>query len=211
MIGDFLSGSAAGFRHHQLDVCVSTNTECLNASENFDPGNLWITAETQTAARGSRGRSWASEPGNLFASLLLINPGDVKHLAELTFVASIAVRKAICDVIGEDNQRRIGLKWPNDVLLDGKKIAGILLESHSGTPPVKVVVGIGVNCKSSPEKVLYPATSISACGKNVEPLELFHGLADHFSDTLSLWDRGANFSAIREIWLGKCFRIGGTG
>jgi len=90
--------------------------------ERAEPGPLWITAETQSAGRGRRGRKWISVPGNLHASLLLIDPGPVRQWPQLSFVAALAVHDAVVEV-APDIRPMLELKWPNDLLLSGANSA----------------------------------------------------------------------------------------
>ncbi len=191
-----------------MDACASTNLECMRASEQYDPGNLWITATTQSAGKGSRGRSWTSQPGNLFASVLLVNPCEHSHMSDLTFVAAVTVRNVTESLFGQASDKQISLKWPNDVLLEQRKISGILLESSSGARSSKVVVGIGVNCSHYPQDTLFPATSLAKHGVKMESQELFARLAEEFANQLRVWDRGNNFGAIRNMWLKNAAGIG---
>lgn len=189
------------YRHIELDSTNSTNTECINHALDGDSGNLWITAKTQTEARGSRGRDWQSEEGNLFASLLLVEPAERGHavvLSGLTFVASLALLWSI-----KENTKDIDvkLKWPNDVLLNGKKCAGILLESQNINGATAVVIGIGVNCVSHPSNTNYPATNLEREGISLSAGQLFVSLATHMDGFLKQWDRGRNFGEIRNLWL----------
>ncbi|MEM9277820.1 MAG: biotin--[acetyl-CoA-carboxylase] ligase [Pseudomonadota bacterium] len=210
MIGQLLSGKSAGYRHLALDECASTNNECLTAAQNGEPGNLWITTASQTGGKGSRGRSWVSQTGNLFASLLLIDPCERECLSELTFVAAIAVRETLLEVIraGQGKEAGIELKWPNDVLVKGSKISGILLESTSSSTMNSVVIGIGINCRHHPKNTLYPSTDLAELGLSIEPQQLFVTLANKIADAISVWQRGSNFTAIRNQWLQHAAGLG---
>ncbi|MEM7067377.1 MAG: biotin--[acetyl-CoA-carboxylase] ligase [Pseudomonadota bacterium] len=208
MIGKFLSGLADGFRHQALEVCASTNTECLNAADVGDSGNLWITSKRQTGGKGSRGRSWTSEPGNLFTSLLLVDPCQPGHLAELTFVAAVAVGDTLNELLPDLPRKHVGLKWPNDVLVRGRKISGILLEGGTRNTMTHVAIGIGINCKSNPKDTIYPATCLSTEGSGIVPQDVFDTLAPNMAQILNLWDRGRNFEAVRSRWLQNAVGIG---
>ncbi len=152
-------------------MSTSTNTLCLEAAQNGDPGGLWITAGRQLQGRGSRGRQWVSEPGNLYASLLLRAPGSDEKLHTLTFVTSLAIRDAIY-ALPDAGFADVALKWPNDVLLNGKKTSGILLESHHVRDARFVIIGMGVNISHFPQDTLYPATSLQAEGINTNADDL---------------------------------------
>ena len=111
------------------EVLGSTNAEALRLAGQGERGPLWVTAARQTAGRGRRGRRWVSEPGNLYASLLITDAAPSPHLPELCFVVALAVRDAICSV-ASTLAPVLKLKWPNDLLLDGAKIVGILIEAE---------------------------------------------------------------------------------
>jgi BirA family biotin operon repressor/biotin-[acetyl-CoA-carboxylase] ligase len=123
--------SAAGVQLVAHDVLGSTNAEALRLARQGERGPLWITANRQTAGRGRRERSWISEPGNLYASLLLTAPSPAEHWPELSFVAALAIHDAIVEVAAE-LKSRLAIKWPNDLLLAGAKFAGILIEGEGG-------------------------------------------------------------------------------
>src|SRR3954468_15706790 len=149
--------SAAGVRLVSHEVLVSTNTEALTLARAGERGSLWVTAGGQSAGRGRRGRTWTSEPGNLFASLLLTEPAPPEHWSELSLVAALAIHDAIADLAPAARQR-LAIKCPNDLLLNGAKFAGILAEGEEAT----VVIGIGINCTSHPADTDFPATSLAA-------------------------------------------------
>ena len=174
-------------------VLGSTNTEALNLARQGERGPLWITAERQTAGRGRRGRAWISQPGNLYASLLLTAPAPVAHWPELSFVA-----------------RLLAIKWPNDLLLEGAKFAGILIEGEGGDggDGGAVAVGIGINCVSHPADTDYPATDLAAAGAPVSREKLFAVLSAKMLGRLAQWNRGDGFSTIRADWLARATGVG---
>lgn len=170
---------------------------------------LWVTATSQSTGKARRGRNWVSEPGNLYASLLLIDPAPMPQLATLPLVAALAVFRVLKPLVS-DSDDTIAIKWPNDILLNGAKINGILLESQSSIDgKTAVVVGCGINCQSHPHEVLYPTTSLAAAGVDVEPDRIFAGLAEEMAGMLAMWDRGHAFTAIREQWIDAAAGIGG--
>jgi BirA family biotin operon repressor/biotin-[acetyl-CoA-carboxylase] ligase len=198
----------AGVRHVAHDTLGSTNAEALTLARAGERGLLWVTAARQTAGRGRRGNVWTSEPGNLHASLLLTNAAPAPHLPELCFVAALAVKDAVCSV-APAVAAKLKLKWPNDLLLDGAKLAGILIEGESVGASSATVVGIGVNGAHHPTAMPYPATNLSAHGAKVAPEELFRELSGAMVIRLAQWDRGAGFAAIRAEWLMHASGIGG--
>lgn len=190
---------ATGFRQIELDETQSTNLECLERARAGDPGNLWITARKQTGGRARRGRSWVSEPGNLYASLLLIDPAPLDRLASLPLGVSLAVYDAIRRELPADVDVRI--KWPNDVLVDGRKVSGILLEGE--TLPHghhALVIGCGINIAHKPAETLYPVTCLAERGATCSPEILFARLYEAMEHMLSVWNRGEGTSKLVDQW-----------
>ncbi len=191
----------SGWRRLPLGDVGSTNSEALSLAKNGDPGRLWVTAERQLQGRGRHGRPWVSEAGNLYASLLLIDPAPKNALANLPLVAAVGVYEALRDYFSKTPQA-LAIKWPNDILVDGAKINGILLESALlPGGQLAVVIGCGINCIHHPGEARYPATDLAACGIEAGTEEVLGRLAGSMANILSLWDGGAGFSAVREKWL----------
>lgn len=163
---------------------------------------VWIWTAVQTAGRGRRGREWVAREGNFSATLLMRPDCDAGKGAELSFVAALA----LSDVLQAFSPvRPVELKWPNDVLFDDKKIAGILLEStaSAGAKLDWLSIGCGVNLTFHPEDMPYPATSLEAAG--IAPptsLEFLERLAAAFAKRYRNWiDEG--FPAVRAAWLDR--------
>lgn len=197
--------SGAGVRLLVCDTLDSTNAEALVRARRGERGPLWITAQRQGAGRGRRGRAWVSEPGNLYASLLLTDPAPPEHWAELSFVAALAVHDAVAGV-APGLKPRLGIKWPNDLLLSEAKFAGILIEGESGKNVA--VVGVGVNCASHPADTEYPATDLTAGGAAVAVEVLFAALSNAMLGRLAQWNGGEGFSTIRTDWLARAAGLG---
>ncbi len=202
------SAEATSWRVVRKPTTVSTNIDVLDLARLGDPGRVWVVAETQNGGRGRRGREWTSQPGNLYASALLIDPGVPPRLPELPFVAAVAAADAVAAIAC--GRKTPGIKWPNDVLIDGRKLAGILLES-TRTPSGRtaVAVGIGVNCRHHPFGTETPATDLLFEGIDASPERLFDALSDSFAARLDEWDEGRGFAAIRAAWLSRAVGIGG--
>ncbi len=198
----------AGVRHIAYDTLGSTNAEAMALARAGERGPLWITATCQSAGRGRHGRPWVSEPGNLFASLLLSDAAPAERAPELSFVSALAVRDAIA-LATPALAPQLTFKWPNDVLLAGEKVAGILIEGEaSRNEPATVVIGIGVNCASHPSASAFPATDLRAHGSAASPESLIAILSAAMLTRVAQWDRGAGFSAIRRDWLAAAQGIG---
>lgn len=198
----------SGVRLIVCDTLGSTNAEALACGRAGERGPLWITATRQTAGRGRRGNAWVSEPGNLYASLLLTDAAPPAHLPELCFVVALAVRDAVSSVALELSSK-LQLKWPNDLLLDGSKLAGILIEAESVGGKTVTAVGIGVNCVHHPTALAYPATSLAARGVTVALATLMAELSRAMEARLAQWNRGTGFAAIRAEWLSHAAGVGG--
>jgi BirA family biotin operon repressor/biotin-[acetyl-CoA-carboxylase] ligase len=195
------SGPPPGYRHIALEEVGSTNAYALELARAGEGGNLWVTAVRQSAGKGRRGRQWVSEPGNLYASLLLVDPAPVSRLGTLPLAAALGVYRALRPYFSRHPQA-LSIKWPNDILVDGHKICGILLESETlPVGHVAVVIGCGINCSTHPENPLYPTTDLAACGIEAGPDDVFPSLAIEMARVLTEWDRGKGFADIREAWL----------
>lgn len=191
--------------HASID---STNAEAHRLADAGERGPMWIWARRQTAGRGRRGRNWASEPGNLFATLLAAFPVQARDATELSFVAALAARDALAGFLPGGGG--LTLKWPNDVLLDGAKVAGILTETcGSSTPDHTVVaVGCGLNLAHAPSDTRYPATALARHGAVVEPGDAMQALAGAMEGWLSVWNDGNGFPAVRRAWVDGAHRLG---
>lgn len=199
----------AGHRIAAHDTLGSTNDEAASAARAGDPGGLWVVARSQTGGRGRGGRHWVSPPGNLYASLLLREPCPPALAPQLGFVAGVALHAAVSRV-SATAPARLALKWPNDLLLDGAKVAGILVEGSSGGGQGYVVIGIGVNIASHPSDTPYPATDLAAAGLETTPEALFGALSDALATGLARWRAGLGFADVRRAWLAAAGGLGQT-
>ena len=213
---------AAGYRLRGFDAIGSTNSEALAAAGAGDLGGLWFAARQQTSGRGRRGRAWESPHGNLAATLLIIPDADPAVSATLGFVAGIALNRALSSLLprgtvrlgidgadSADGHSRIALKWPNDVLADGGKLAGILLEASKGAQGRHAVaIGFGVNIVAAPAGLPYPATSLRQLGIDRTAEEVFGALSDCWVETFALWNEGQGVAAVLAEWKRTATGIG---
>jgi BirA family biotin operon repressor/biotin-[acetyl-CoA-carboxylase] ligase len=206
----------AGVRLESLGTTGSTNAEARLRARQGDYGPLWITATAQTEGRGRRGRSWISPAGNLYASLLLSDPSPSEHAPQLAFVAALALRDAVV-LEASALAARLKFKWPNDLLLDDCKCAGILIEGEATREAEAqqrfiVVIGIGANCRSHPSEadgsIAFPATDFAAHGAAITPEQLFARLSATMCRRLAQWDRSRGFAVILGDWLKDARGIG---
>ncbi len=201
-----LDGSHRGWRIVRFGAVDSTNEEARRRALAGDTDYLWIVADEQTAGRGRRGRAWISPKGNLHASALMIDPCPRAVAAQLSFVAGVALVRAVTDLGVTD----VGLKWPNDLMSYGAKCAGILIEGFSlGSGRTACVVGIGVNCAHAPEGVGYATSCLTrAGGQALAPGELFARLIERLDEALNSWRAGQAFDRIRAAWLDYAVGLG---
>lgn len=209
------AAKAAGYRLEVHDSLGSTSTHAMEMARAGETGPLWVVAREQTGGRGRRGKGWGWIEGNHAASLLWPVPAGLApdRVATLGFVAGLAVERALRRACGPGPDRRtpdFRLKWPNDVLLDGAKLVGILLEME--TLPERgavVTIGIGINVTGAPEGLPYAATSLAQAGCAVDAPGLFRLLSGAWIEVARLWDEGRGFSRIRDQWLGLAMGLGG--
>ena len=212
--------SSRGYRLMGYDSVGSTSSEAARAAQAGDVGDVWFCALEQTAGRGRRGRAWQTIHGNLAASLLVVPEVEPAAAATLGFVAGVALNRALGRVVpgariatgidGADGDgSRIALKWPNDVLADGAKLAGILLEAQRRPDGgMAVVIGIGVNVVAAPDGLPYPATSLAKLGVDVDAQTVFAELSDSWAEVIELWDGGRGVSSVLDAWRGSAAGIG---
>jgi BirA family transcriptional regulator, biotin operon repressor / biotin---[acetyl-CoA-carboxylase] ligase len=190
-----------------FDSLDSTNAEARRRVQGGDTGPVWITAAVQTAGRGRRGRSWSTQPGNLAATLLTQTRRPPAEAAQVSFVTALAVADLAANYVGPD---RVRLKWPNDVLVAGLKVAGILIES--GPAPsggLWLAVGVGVNLESAPQDTERPAGAIVDFMQSAAPppAEAMTTLAQAFAEWFERWET-EGFEPIRAAWTARAQGLG---
>ena len=200
--------SLVDFRHDALSETASTNSECLERARAGDAGNLWVTAARQTGGRGRRGRLWVSEPGNLYASLLLIDPAPMDRLGSLPLAVAVGVHQAVRGVLPLAAEPA-EVKWPNDILIGRKKTCGILIEGEA-LPDGRyaLVIGIGINVATKPDNPMYPVTCLHEQGSTVSPEELFAHLYASMAEALAVWNGGKGVREITARWRDVACGIG---
>ena len=190
------------------DTVGSTNDEARRLAREGAPEGTTVCALEQTAGRGRHGRLWRSPPGNLHASLIVRPDCPAGKAAQLGFAAALAIGDALQAKLPATV--RLSYKWPNDVLLRGRKVAGILLESETtaGQDTAFVIVGIGVNLVSSPRQVDFPATSLAQEGFDPgSPAASLEEITKQFRWWLQRW-RLAGFAPVRMAWRAQAASIG---
>lgn len=190
-------GSPGAVHLVALDEVGSTNDEALRLGREGAPDLTLVTARSQNAGRGRRGRQWSSPVGNLYCSFLLRPACPAGRLAELGFVASVAAAEACNGLLPPP--LGVELKWPNDLLLGGAKLSGILLETIEEVPGERLVaVGIGINVAAAPKDTPYPATCLTDHGP-IAVADVARMLALRFAERYRQW-RDDGFAPVRRAW-----------
>lgn len=201
------SKSATAVLH--LGEVVSTNDEAFRLWRAGECGPLWVLADLQTGGRGRSGRAWVGGAGNLHASLLMTQLAPPESQPQLSLVTGVAVVDALRGCACEADLVGLRLKWPNDILIAGRKVGGILIETSTAAGKgAALVIGIGLNVVSHPHDLDRPVTSLGAHGVQVECRELLAAVDASLAAWLSRWSQGGGFAAIRQAW---CERAGPVG
>jgi BirA family transcriptional regulator, biotin operon repressor / biotin---[acetyl-CoA-carboxylase] ligase len=198
----------AFFRLIGRDETGSTNDDAADAARSGAPEGTLIWARRQTKGRGRRGRPWVSPEGNLHLSIVLRPEVAAVRAGEVAFVAALAAADA-CAALAPGADVRC--KWPNDVLIAGRKVGGLLIESSltSSGQVEWLVVGIGLNLAAHPEAVEFPATHLALhAGRAIAVEEGLSTLANAFAARYRQW-REQGFAAVRAAWLARAAGLGG--
>ena len=174
------------------DITASTNDDARDLIQQGIIEKTVVVAEQQTQGRGRQQRVWQSEPGNLFGSFIVAPQLPIKDFPLYTFAAALAVRTTMQHFLPEQT---VQVKWPNDVLVNKKKIAGILIEVENNS----LIIGIGVNCVHYPDNALFPATSLKDNGADIAPKAVLKNLAqclDQYTQVLEKY----GFEPLRTEW-----------
>jgi BirA family biotin operon repressor/biotin-[acetyl-CoA-carboxylase] ligase len=200
----------SGYRLLRMETVDSTNAEARRRALAGEPGPLWIWSARQSQGRGRGGREWISQHGNLFASLLIRVNCPLRIAGQLALLAGIISFDTIAKLIAYEGRSEILLKWPNDILLAGEKVAGMLLENVGSANESRsiVVIGTGINLANHPENLPQPAVSLATYGMTVTPADALETLAATTHEWLGRWGEGSCFPTIRRAWLD---RAGPTG
>ncbi len=209
-----------------FDELDSTNLEAVRMAKNHKPSRDYIIlAKSQTKGRGRSGKNWQSTHGNLHVSLLIKPDKELELLSQLSFVTALAVYdivRSLCHSRGSGNPdkipwtshgmtstplKHISLKWPNDVLVNGKKISGILLESVKVEDKYYLIIGIGINITYHPINIDQPTTSLADAELPIiTPQTLLEILIENFEKYYHIWEK-EGFSFVRETWLRHAYKL----
>ena len=187
-------GSASAVAIRTVAETGSTNDDLALLARDGAPEGMWLRAARQSGGRGRQGREWHSPPGNLYASTLVrLRPGD-PPAPTLALVAAVALHEVVSAlvVVGV----AIEIKWPNDLLVAGAKLSGILLERTGDA----VVVGFGVNLADHPDETDRPAINMGMLGGAPDPARFMDALASSFARWVGRW-REEGLEPVRQRWL----------
>jgi BirA family biotin operon repressor/biotin-[acetyl-CoA-carboxylase] ligase len=210
--------TSSGYRLAAFDSIGSTNAEALMRARAGETGPIWLVTKAQTAGRGRRQRAWVAPYGNLASSILEVIDTSPGVAATLSFAAGLALESALKAVSLEACVRSSGsddvtfqLKWPNDVLAGGRKLAGILLEAETvAHDRLAVVVGIGVNVAAAPDGMPNAAVSLRDLGIDIGAEDVFRALSEAWVEFRDVWDQGRGFRSLRRLWLDRAAGVGQT-
>lgn len=182
-----------------LDEVTSTMDVARRVWASEQPRHrVWVLGKVQKAGRGRLGRQWQSPPGNLHLSVLLPAPCLLRHQAKLGFVAGVALADAVSALVPGVS---VQLKWPNDLLVEREKCAGLLLEGLDQGRAV--ILGLGVNIAHHPDDLPYPATHLAAYQPRLSVAEVLAAVSERLVQTLATFADGSGFPMVRERWLAK--------
>lgn len=179
----------------------STNDEVRDLTSGAKGHKYIVTAQRQNSGRGRRGRSWVSLDGNLFMSMAI--EVELKDLGQMIFVVSLSLLETIKVLFP---QIKVNLKWPNDVLVNDRKVSGILLEKGEGD---YLVIGIGVNIQAAPkiEGLIYPAISLAEAGCKTDRIIFLREYVKVLDANYKTW-QSKGFEKIKQRWLADVKSLG---
>ncbi len=201
-----------GYRYFWYEEVSSTNLEAWRRLFEMPYQDSWHCARRQLDGRGTGGRKWVSEAGNLYCSLATRVSCSPDQWGQISILAALAAFTAIEQFAPPDtNVGDLCLKWPNDIVLNGHKICGILIESRPSTTGDQqdIVIGSGINLVTHPPvEALFPAGNLRQFGWTCERDELFAALVSATRDWFTIWRNGEDFAPLRLAWLERSCHIG---
>ncbi len=192
-----------------LDEVGSTNDEAQRRAVAGARGPLWIATRRQTAGKGRSGRVWnEAGTGNVAATLLFVPGCAPARLPELSLVAGVATFDAVADSLPGPASGRVELKWPNDVLIDGAKVSGILIETGNYDTETVSLIGIGINVASAPDVSDRAVSCLAAQGSSRDARAVLDLLVARTAHWLAEWKKPDGFAAIRAAWTARAIPLG---
>jgi BirA family biotin operon repressor/biotin-[acetyl-CoA-carboxylase] ligase len=195
---------ASGDTVRFFETLDSTMEEARRLYASGVPSPCWIAAGEQTAGRGRQGRTWTSPPGNLHLTLLLPTRTPLRDQPKLGFVAGVALARAVGQHLPA--QVSVQLKWPNDLLVEGAKVSGLLLEGLG--QGAAVAIGMGINIVANPPDTPYPTANLRQFAPGLTADAVFASLSTYLAEELESFSEGAGFALTRQRWLAKAAHLG---
>ncbi|VAW13839.1 hypothetical protein MNBD_ALPHA09-659 [hydrothermal vent metagenome] len=190
-------------------VTGSTNADALRQARKGRAADAWFVAEEQNGGRGRHGRHWTSARGGLYATRLLVLDLPLQNLVGLTLVAGIAVYDTAASHLAGKSEPGLMLKWPNDLLANGAKLAGILIETESlGARGTAIAIGVGLNVANPLSGDAAKATSLSLLGGTKDVGAVFSTLGHALAEQLMVWDASRGFAAVAAAWERRAMAVG---
>ncbi len=186
---------------HHLATVDSTNTQARRYLDAAEPAPFWIIADEQTEGRGRLGRHWVSKPGNLYTTHVFPFAAPQAIASHISFIAALAIHDT---ALSFATVAAVTLKWPNDCLLGGAKLSGVLAELHNN----HMILGMGLNVSHAPNDLPYKATCLCAHAPNATVAQTFETLQLKVKKWLQIWDSGQGFHHIHRAWEARCDAIG---
>ena len=203
------ASALGGWSVHHLAEVGSTNDVARDLYREGASAGTVVRADVQTGGRGRRGRAWASPAGNIYMTAVIAPERPTAEWPLLSLIAATSLADALLKTSGDALTGRIGIKWPNDVLIEGRKISGILLETELIEGRLVAMVGIGVNIASHPDGTRFGATHLDAEAPGHAGIGgVFQALLEAFAAHLEIWERDGPGGALATwrrhgLWLGE--------
>lgn len=201
-------GCQTTIRRLHLEETGSTNDEALRRAASGEKAPFWLTADVQTEGKGRRGRTWISEAGNLFATLIYPVSSLPAQIGGLPLVSAVIVHDTLSDLVA--GKVSIKIKWPNDILVDGQKLCGILIEQHQIDKQALIAIGIGINIRTRPDIANYPTACLADIDPQISIETIWPLLTSKYESWFDLWRAENGFGAIRAAWLDRAAGLGET-
>ncbi|MEO1282472.1 MAG: biotin--[acetyl-CoA-carboxylase] ligase [Pseudomonadota bacterium] len=200
-----------GTARHHYDQIGSTNTQAFALQQTGITLPAWVSATHQTDGRGRGANAWQSLPGNLQASYVFSTACDMQHISQLAFVAGLAVRDTVRNLLPDTIESRdlVSLKWPNDILCAGQKLAGILVQTMRNDPGSEstAVIGVGLNIATTPHGLEQPVTSLrrllGPAAELPSATQTISELDQNLSGWLLRWRDGQGWRDVRTNWIAQ--------
>ena len=188
----------------------STNNEAKRLYDNQKDLPFWIIADKQTSGKGRKNRFWDSPVGNFMGTFVLSIKGEKRILPQLSFVTALAIYYSILEYKPKENNSKVMLKWPNDIIINNRKCGGILIENLFSQNNLShtIAIGIGINLKISPTQSTFPSSSImKEFDIDIERADFLNVVNINMMDLINIWSSGENFKEILNSWRLKAYLI----